>query len=142
MSAIRPLFEKKVIRRITRLGLRYVSDFGEVPIFKHINATLGLQPFNNDLIASRFSTEFPLDESLYSIINLTNLYPVFSEETKRHNGGFSSTIDIDVIKFYKASEQTNFDALIGHIEYAHNEQKRLFFSLLKDEFIETLNPVY
>jgi uncharacterized protein (TIGR04255 family) len=51
----------------------------------------------------------------------------------------ASVIDIDVIREHNI---TNIDELIIGINNAHSIGKDLFFSLLRPEFLESLNPVY
>ncbi len=53
-----------------------------------------------------------------------------------------SVIDIDCIHDMSEDSQRFFEIYNDLIEKAHREEKELFFSLLKDSFLETLNPVY
>ncbi len=139
-QTLEPLFAQKVIRKVNRLGLRYVSDFKQVRVFEQINATMQIQAFNPELAKTQFRTEFQTDSGSYAIVSLSNAYPTFVEQTGQPDGGISSRVDIDIIRGYDSQEAISFDQLITQVHQAHDEQKQLFFSLLKDEFVQTLNP--
>jgi uncharacterized protein (TIGR04255 family) len=54
-----------------------------------------------------------------------------------------SLIDIDTnLEPFPESAKTNFDEFIDIIERAHEEEKKLFFSLLEDDYLKSLNPEY
>ena len=50
-------------------------------------------------------------------------------------------IDVDVIKLFNDSNDTS-QFYLSFINSAHTKQKEVFFSLLKDDFLKTLNPEY
>ena len=136
------LFDHKIIRKINRLGLRYVSDFANTRLFQHIGATLQLHVLNPSMEKSQFRTEFTTANGFYAILSLSNAYPTFVEQTGQPDGAMSSRVDIDVIRVYLPQDAVSFAQLVSQIQQMHDEQKQLFFSLLTDEFVQTLNPQY
>jgi uncharacterized protein (TIGR04255 family) len=84
-------------------------------------------------LRSQFRTEFQTDDFL-AVITLVNKYP-------KEANSFFSIIDIDVIKAIP-KEENSMETLIATLEQAHSKEKNIFFSLLKKEFLDTLNPQY
>lgn len=54
----------------------------------------------------------------------------------------SSGSVIDINTLYKATGEKFFADMENLLEKGHIIEKKLFFSLLKDEFLSTLNPEY
>ena len=53
---------------------------------------------------------------------------------------FKSTIDLDVIR--DNMTKMSLASILKVIEEIHGKQKEVFFSILREDFLETLNPVY
>jgi len=51
-----------------------------------------------------------------------------------------SVIDIDCLYDMNVKGDSFFTQYRGIVEQAHEKEKSLFFNLLNDEFVETLNP--
>lgn len=128
------LKELDIVDRIVRLGIRYINYF-EFDIFEKINLRLMLK---DDLLQSNqamIKTQIQ-DDQFINTLQIANNATVTVEE-KIIEG---SIIDIDT---YLDKEIENFFANMQNlITEAHETEKRLFFSLLKEEFLETLNPEY
>jgi len=123
-----------VIKNFIRLGIRYINFF-ELDIYENINLKILLsnKPFNSEQLTFRSTIK-----SGKFLINLQIL----------NNGNISvkkvakvgSIIDIDT---YIQSESTiNFENIAELLEEGHNEEKQLFFNLLKNDFLKNLNPEY
>ncbi len=54
---------------------------------------------------------------------------------------FISIIDIDVIKDFSPIESSK-NVILNKIDNAHTIEKEIFFTLLKNDFLKTLNPEY
>jgi uncharacterized protein (TIGR04255 family) len=119
-----------IISQVNRVGMRYINFF-EADIFKNVNLKSYI---NNKEIAyknTHFKTEITHQHS-NSTLTIAN-----SVEIKQNWG---SIIDIDTYqtnnldKFFERKE-----AILSQM---HDYEKNLFFSLLRAEFIDSLNPTY
>lgn len=130
-EAIRGIEKINIIKKFTRIGLRYISKFEEINIFQNIKGTIDLNVNNKDMSNSTTRTEFFEDEKRI-ILNLSNLI-------QKQDAPNYSLFDIDVI-----SELTedNSESIFKIIEQCHQKQKEVFFNLITDEFLKTLNPEY
>ena len=123
-----------VIANIERIGLRYINILEGVNVFD--NSTIGVS-LNKNVLTSKtnVSSQIPFDKG-FCAINI-------SSDTEAQLGGpngkkvIGSVIDIDTV--VNANE---FNDVKLAIEYAHDIGKELFFNLLKEEYIQTLNPEY
>lgn len=119
-----------IIKDIQRIGIRYINFF-EDDIFKNINLNVNLVDtpiaYKNTVIR----TEFEQDayKSTLQIANNAN-----------NNGRFGSIIDIDT--FIASGIEDFFRNKEELINNGHDKEKELFFSLLKEDFLKTLNPQY
>lgn len=120
----------EIIRTPLRLGLRYINFFENLNIFEQIQMELCLaqNPLANNLNVLR--SEFISDDfrCIYQISNSTS----FEEK----NG---SSLDIDVICENQNELMSDFEKIISS---AHNKEKTLFFGILNEDFLLSLNPVY
>ena len=119
-----------IINDIKRIGIRYINFF-DVDIFKHINLNVNLGDQQITYKNTVIRTEFEQDEykSTLQIANNAN-----------NNGRVGSIIDIDTYvlsnlkSFFKNKEEL--------INVGHTKEKELFFSLLKKDFLNNLNPKF
>lgn len=119
-----------IINDVKRVGIRYINFF-EADIFKHINLNVTLSEqqiaYKNTII--RIEVE---QESYKSTLQIAN--KIINNERS------GSIIDIDTFitegleNFFKNKEEL--------IANGHAKEKELFFSLLKDDFLQTLNPQF
>lgn len=142
-SILIPILESSAIASINRLGVRYISQFDNVHILDEIEATVSL---NVELINASPRKQIRFEawqEALQTIVTIVDGYPVQPNLfTTPSNSSFFSLIDIDVIQYFKAEQQNWHSILFERLEKAHQHEKTLFFQLLKDNFLQKLNPVY
>jgi uncharacterized protein (TIGR04255 family) len=69
-------------------------------------------------------------------IQITNNTPVIVKAVQK----IGSLLDSDT--FFEAASGFSFTGLIELIDECHVREKEIFFSLLKQEFINTLHPEY
>lgn len=117
-----------------RLGIRYVSFFENINIFEKLNGKYEIinTPLSEQNTTLR--TEFNIDNHL-CIANLINTVKI--EEKK------GSILDLDVIfeDFPQISAKRTVTYYKPIIETTHNLEKKIFFSLLAEDFInKELNP--
>lgn len=123
-----------IVSKVFRIGIRYINFF-DFDIYDRVDLQLLLKgtQFKTSQLVLR--AEIPSGDFL-SILQIVNNAEV-------QIGGVSkkgSLIDIDVI-LQKDFEGFSKD-MEGIVQNGHIEEKKLFFTLLKDEYIETLNPEY
>jgi uncharacterized protein (TIGR04255 family) len=119
-----------IISEVNRVGMRFINFF-EKDIFKNVNLKTFIN--NNEITYknTQFKTEMTHEHSI-STLAIAN-----SVEIKNT---FGSIIDIDTFQTKNLGQF--FDCKEEILTEMHNNEKELFFSLLKSEFIESLNPIY
>lgn len=132
-KTINRLIEKKIISNVTRIGIRYISQFESIKIFEHILIDFSMHNINPKLETTQIRSEFKENE-FKIILSLLNDVKHSTKAVK------FSIIDIDIIQIFKKTDDIQY--LLQAIENGHNKQKQIFFSLLKQEFINKLKPVY
>lgn len=128
-----PLIEKGVIAKISRIGIRYISVFDQIRIFDNIKSSLKFAPFDDNSSRAQFRAEMDRGPFLM-IVTLLNAFP-------KTDGEIYSITDVDTIKVFDPIK-LHTGEILKWLEDAHTEQKTVFFSLLKKEFIDSLNPEY
>lgn len=129
------MFEKGITESVQRIGVRYISQFDDIPIFEKLKMSFALNISNKSFSTTQIRSEFD-EDGFKIIINLLNNFQRVENNIPR----MFSTMDIDVIKFYESSSDVG--KIIDGVDKAHFRQKSTFFSLLSDEFLESLNPEY
>ncbi|MDI9356937.1 MAG: TIGR04255 family protein [Chitinophagaceae bacterium] len=133
-SFFKTVNEIGLIEQPISLTLRYLNFF-ELDIFKHINIQVQMikEPYHSNNLIIR--TEVPQGEFV-KVLQVANNVTISNALDKKQG----SLLDI-------ACVLSNSDKLLlSNIEKllndAHKIEKELFFNLLKDEFLKTLNPEY
>lgn len=128
--------EIKIIRKITRLGLRYINFFPDnVNIFKNLEMRLAFSKKDISDYPASIRVFLPEDEFVtqLQIANLT-------EVERKGETVIGSVIDIDTICDTSSIDFfTLYDQLINK---AHQIEKNIFFDLFTDEYLKYLEPVY
>jgi uncharacterized protein (TIGR04255 family) len=130
---IAQILENNIISTINYIALRYLNFF-ETNIFEHINLTIDFDGAINTNKGTIFRTEFHNDD-LINALQITNSVHV----TNNVIDADGSIIDITTVIKNPTMQLPN---CIHLIDMAHSSEKELFFSLLKTEFLESLNPIY
>jgi len=122
---------------IEQVSLNFVDFFKEQNIYEHI--TLSIE---NDILETlypdstktkQYTTEIAVDELTIAIKIENNISLNFKGSDTSIEG---SIIDLHV------SQNIEGDNILTLYSNMHKHAKSIFFSLLKDEFIETLKPIY
>lgn len=116
-----------------RIGLRYINFF-EHNILEKIN--LEIIHIKKKIESNPISLRVEFKQ------NSTNQTLQISNSAKYNFDGvrLGSTIDVDV---YRDSEISDFlNDMDSSLEMIHNQEKKLFFSLLKNDYLKTLKPEY
>lgn len=128
------LFKIELNLTIIRLGVRYVNFF-ENDIFEKVNLSLSIGEFKHEYKNTHIRTE--ISENGFS-----NIVQIANNAKQIINGKTiqGSVIDIDTFKDY--SDNSFIIDFRIEVSKAHTVEKKLFFSLLKEDFILTLKPIY
>ena len=116
-----------------RLGVRYI-DFFAHDIFPHLHLDLTLAGKSLGDAERRVSTVLR-DEALTIRLAVTNSAVVQREEVRR-----GSVLDVDA--WFGAPDFDLFTNGIERFSEAHLAIKRLFFGLLRNDFLHSLHPRY
>lgn len=126
--------ELNFIKSITRIGLRYVNFFN-YDVFKNINLKIENEGVDLQFEHINFRSIIKT-QNYHSNLNIVNNVGINNLGRKMKG----SIIDIDTFH-----EDKNFD-FFSNIESVstklHDDEKSLFYSILKEDFIKSLNPEY
>jgi uncharacterized protein (TIGR04255 family) len=123
-----------IINKTLRVGLRYINFF-ENNIFNRINLSAKIGESSLQSNNTFIKTEFTKNKFSF-ILQVANKANVLVGEKQK----VGSIIDIDTsisdfsVDIFSMSPEL--------VDAAHSEEKQLFFSLLKEDFLESLNPEY
>lgn len=135
VETIRKVEELGLLKKVLRLGIRYINFFERIDIYKKI--TLEVNMNNSTLESPRLITRAELIRGKFTgLLQVANNSALLLSN-KSNNG---SVIDIDIS--YENSIDTFSEEFPQLLQDGHEEEKKLFFGLLKPEFLKTLNPEY
>lgn len=124
-----------IAKQIIRVGLRYVNIFKGLDIYEKSNLKMILHENSFNTSKLNLTAEVPADNCVNLLRMINNAEVMIENETLS-----GSIIDIDTVP--EKISGGFFDNMKEIIEKAHVEEKKLFFGLLKDDFLESLNPEY
>ncbi len=140
-AVLKSLMEKAIIKHISRIGVRYISEFANTDLLDKLKFKFSLAPIEGQYNSCSFAISW---NSLPHLINLNlgNKLPIkpVLEHPEHQVIDFVSLIDVDVIL-----ENVNieyFDQFKEELDDVHMKEKEVFFSLLNPDFLLTLNPEY
>lgn len=138
INVFRRLFSIIEIKAMHRAAVRYVNLFEAKDIYDHSNLkiTLNGDKFWNNEINMTASIEAGGCTHRLMIINKAGV--IVNNEKKS-----GSLVDIDtVLNSCSIDTGKDIDQFNECIHMAHEEEKKLFFSLLERDFLGSLNPEY
>lgn len=123
-----------ILEKVDRIGLRYINIF-DGNILENTNIELFIN--SNRLLneTSNLRTELH-DSGFIKILQVGNAVNIVANN--KHRTG--SIIDIDCI--YNFNNENFFENYTELVNTAHDMEKRLFFDLLRADFIDSLKPDY
>jgi len=134
------LKNQNVIYGFQRIGIRYISEFPNIDLSDKLNFSYRLEGLNESLHNGNFRFEWN-DDPYKIVVNLGIKLPILISTTVDNiKIDYISLIDIDVIQ--QGFNIVENEELCSVINSTHIKQKRIFFTLLKEEFLQTLNPIY
>jgi uncharacterized protein (TIGR04255 family) len=129
------------ITKWIRVGIRYISEYlnRDLRECTKFDFTFGLPEARSS--STTFRSEFEY-KGAKVILNLNNKMPLIRQQSADNTAQIvqTSIIDLDVIK--EPLAVVEIGDLMEVINTTHDLEKELFFNLLTEEFLTTLNPVY
>jgi uncharacterized protein (TIGR04255 family) len=136
IETLSELIQSKVFRAIERCGLRYINTFNK-ELFEFSNISVNLIGQNLKSESTSVRTEL-VDDDIIKILHISNNVAIISGE-QSYNG---SIVDIDCISNFNLSNEEFSIEFNQILENFHKKEKELFFNILKDDFIEQLEPIF
>lgn len=136
IELIKKIARENIINKVLRIGHRYVNFFeGDIMDRLTISKpTISGYQTNNVLVR----TEVKDCDNFIDTVQITN--SATYKSPLRPDLLLGSLIDIDSFKEY--GDNYFLENLESEIEKVHACEKRMFFSLLKRDFLDSLNPIY
>lgn len=127
--------ESGITKVFNRTGLRYISEYKDIPILDNIKGVIdvgeaGLGLNRQELKLSK------IEENVKVFVSLTNL-----NKRKTPKGDYKSSL-FDVNVYENFAESESISVVINSLNKVHQIEKETFFGLLKDDFVKSLNPEY
>lgn len=135
-NLIEKISEAKIISRISRIGHRYVNFFEGDIIDKLTISRPSIKGYQSNNILIR--TEVKEDDDFIDVVQITN--SAIYKPPHYTNQISGSIIDIDSSKEYK--NNYFLENLEAEINKVHICEKKIFYSLLSEDLLNSLNPTY
>lgn len=124
--------EMSIVGTYTRVGIRYINGF-DFNILKKVNLSLDMAKEQLLELDTTIRMDVPSGKFISTLQVINNA------QIKKAEGISSKGSIIDIDTYIESPKED----IIGIVEQGHLEEKKLFFTLLKEEFIkEELNPEY
>lgn len=130
-------FEKDII--INKIGLRYISEYPNMDLRENVKFEFKFGFPNISSNSYSFNTEFNYNDALI-ILTLRNQIP-FNVNNKEEKINLS-IIDIDVIQDNLNLNLKEIENIYEKVETNHLYEKEIFFNILNESFLKSLNPQY
>ncbi len=125
-----------IIDKVERIGLRYINIF-TTTILDKINVQIKISENALKNESTNLRTEM-VDSGFIKVLQIGNCVNV----TINNKRSVGSMIDIDCLHNINDTSDAFFRDHKDLIEIAHKKEKELFFYLLRESFLATLNPEY
>lgn len=132
-NCLQSFLSEGLIMNIHRVGLRFISEFEDVQIFDQLKWQFDFPWEECTTVNTSFRTEW-VDETDFVTVNLLN-------NVQRDTSSFS-LMDVDIRHEADSNSVTHTDAIMNMLNRLHSKEKLVFFGLMKDEFLQSLNPTY
>lgn len=140
----------ELIEQFTRVGVRFINEYQQISLEDCINFQVKNLFENSSVSSYSYNSVHSYGNNIIASINLRNNIPKIPDnirfpikegtnkiEIKVHP---ISIIDIDVL--VQPLNTKSVTEVLNATDGAHNITKNIFYSMLKNEFLEKLNPKY
>lgn len=134
-QVMKAIQDSGITKVFDRTELRYISEYKDIPILDNIKGVIdvgeaGLNLNKQELKLSK------VEGHLKVFVSLSNLYKRKNTQSEYN----SSLFDVNVYENFIETE--SISVVIKSLNKVHQIEKETFFGLLKDDFINSLNPEY
>jgi uncharacterized protein (TIGR04255 family) len=129
------LADLNIMNNILRFGLRYINMFDNLNIYDKSNLKVFLNKQSFGETTVNLTMEIPAGEYVNQLKVINHAQVMVAKSVRK-----GSLIDIDTA--LSRFSGNFFEGIHTIVEDAHTHEKQLFFSLLQDDFIASLHPVY
>ena len=141
--ALSQILQVEEIQNIKRIGIRYISEYvnENIDSITQFNFAFGIPEIKSNTYL--FRTEFEWLTKERVILNLKHNAP--SIVPKDNNSFEQSSENVYVIDVDVISDNLNLlgiSDILAEINRVHEIEKKIFFTVLKPEYLKILNPVY
>lgn len=126
--------------KINKIGLRYISEYPNIDLRDKLKFEFKFGFPDITSTSYSFNTEFNYKDSLAKL-TLRNQIPFNINNSKEEIINLS-IIDIDVIKDNIQLDIDDIEYVYKVIEDVHLYEKEIFFNILNEKFLKSLNPQY
>lgn len=134
-KCINKFFSLIHIDKVERIGVRYGSVLDKT---EGAGQVLNEVPIINII---GYDPRFEHYRANLKIEDIKILLQIFDNAQASKNGIKTSGVYIDLDAFYEGN-LSSADEVLNMVNKLHSEEKKLFFTLMKPEYLETLNPKY
>lgn len=132
--AFKVLIKSGIVDSVERLGIRYMNFFAG-DIFSETDIEISVA---NDTIDSSRLT-LVINEDLRGYTNKIKIDTTATVSNK-YRTSTGTIIDIDTVRNTPINK--DYNTIMSYVNNGHNVEKEIFFNLLKDPLIESLEPDY
>lgn len=132
---IKRLKETAIIKNVVSLSLQYLNFF-ENDIFKNSNVSIEVMGKKIDIGKSTMKIEIPYKDYI-QVLQIAN--NIIVDDVKLRTKKAGSILDITLIQ---TMPQNFFEKPMDLINSLHKEEKEIFYGLIDEQFLSTLNPMY
>lgn len=136
-DVVKNLFEKRLVKSVSRIGLRYISEYPGMSVLEVMKERPVLSLPQGEGQNITYRTEIRTED--YTIV--LNVADRVAKQDVVLPESFFSLIDIDVFKVF-APPLPDTETVLCVTDQLHKIEKEVFFGLLNDDYIQTLNPEY
>lgn len=122
-----------ILKTYSAASIRYLNFF-QLNVFDKINLNIKLNDKTINYNSTFVKSEIP-SRTFIDIFQISNGVHIENKELNLNTNG--SLIDLVIV-----SKSVSIENVKNMIESLHDEVKKMFFDLLKEEFIKELNPTY
>ena len=135
IKTFKSLYELGIITNTYRFGLRYINVFDSLNIYKNSKLVVSLNKQNLSDHEINLTSNMKTGKFISRLLMANQTKVEMKAQGKIVKG---SIVDIDVY----LEDNIPFDNFEDLLYEAHEEEKKLFFSLLNNDYLASLNPEY
>ncbi len=123
------------IKHFTQVGVRYINGLPWRPFNEQLRVQLLSLPGQPEPERTHIQTSLRAPDGLLVNLTVTDQQPVFNQRERQ------TLFDVDVV-WQTHTPTTGLATLIKQLEHVHLREKEVFFGLLNEDFLATLDPEY